>query len=170
MKVTDRSNTLYYRSPRREDGASMWSLVRDSGTLDLNSSYCYLVLAEWFSDTCKLAVNMNDQQVHEAVGLVTGFRQPAEQDTLFVWQIAVDKAYRGQGIAMRLLDELTANSEIRYLEATISPSNLSSRRLFEKWANKHKAPIVKSEGFGETCFPDQLHEHEQLYRIGPIER
>ncbi len=166
MKLV-KGEKLHYRMPTHADGASMWKLVRDSGSLDLNSSYCYILLGEWFSESCRVAEH--PQQKH-LLGIVTGFRQPSAPETLFVWQIAVDKSYRGQGIAMKLLDELIADPQIRYLEATISPSNLSSCRLFEKWAVSRNASVAVSKGFDETCFPDQCHEREQLYRIGPIKR
>ncbi|WP_373232898.1 diaminobutyrate acetyltransferase [Cohnella sp.] len=158
-------DTLRYRLPGKNDGASMWRMVKESGKLDLNSPYHYLTMSHWFSDSCRLA---EDPHNNRLVGMVTGFRQPSHPETLFVWQIAVDDHYRGRGIARRLLDELTANRKIRYVEATISPSNLSSKRLFEKWAAARQASIVISEGFSETCFPGQQHEREDLYRIGPL--
>jgi L-2,4-diaminobutyric acid acetyltransferase len=161
----ENSTVLRYRSPEKSDGASMWRMVRESGKLDLNSPYHYLTMSHWFADSCRLAEDVRDNCL---VGMVTGFSQPAHPDTLFIWQIAVNEQYRGQGIAKRLLDELTANQEIRFVEATISPSNLPSQRLFRKWAAARQVPIVVSEGFSETYFPDQQHEREDLYRIGPL--
>ncbi|UVI33233.1 diaminobutyrate acetyltransferase [Paenibacillus spongiae] len=140
-------------------------MVRDCGTLDLNSPYYYLTMSQWFSETCRLA---EDRILKRLIGLLTGFRQPSNPDTLFVWQIAVDKRYQGRGIARKLLDEVTDHPEIRYLEATIAPSNHASRRLFASWASSRGASIVTSPGFDETCFPDGEHEREDLYRIGPI--
>lgn len=165
LNKTINLTALRYRSPGKRDGAAMWRMVKDSGKLDLNSPYHYLTMSHWFSDSCRLA---EDPLEHCLVGMVTGFRQPAHPETLFVWQIAVNDHYRGRGIAIRLLDEVTANPEVRYVEATISPSNLSSRRLFEKWAATRQASIVVTEGFSEACFPDQQHEREDLYRIGPL--
>jgi L-2,4-diaminobutyric acid acetyltransferase len=156
---------LRYRSPDKADGARMWTMVKDSGKLDLNSPYYYLTMSHWFSDTCLIAENPQDNSL---VGIVTGFRLPADPQTLFVWQVAVDEQYRGQGIAITLLDELAAQADVRFVVATISPSNLSSKRLFEKWAIAKEAAIVVSEGFSECYFPGQQHEQEDLYRIGPI--
>jgi len=156
---------LRYRSPDKADGARMWTMVKDSGKLDLNSPYYYLTMSHWFSDSCLIAENPQDNSL---VGMVTGFRQPSDPQTLFVWQVAVDEQYRGQGIAITLLDELATKADIQFVEATISPSNLSSKRLFEKWAIAKEAAIVVSEGFSESYFPGQQHEQEDLYRIGPI--
>ena len=38
-----RSADLLFRSPDLSDGGGMWRVARDSRTLDLNSSYTYLV-------------------------------------------------------------------------------------------------------------------------------
>lgn len=158
--------TLEIRSPNSLDGSKMWALTRDSRKLDLNSSYFYVAMSHWFSDSCKVAF---DTEKNRLVGMVIGFRLPSDKETLFIWQIAVDERYRGQSIAMRLIEAVVANSEIRYLEATIAPSNLSSKRLFEKWSVSRKTTLIISDGFGLDCFPDQQHEKEELYRIGPLE-
>lgn len=156
--------TFEIRSPSRLDGAKMCELVKKSKKLDLNSSYFYVAMSHWFSDTCKVALDTTNNQL---IGTVIGFRMPSDQDTLVIWQIAVDERYRGQRMAMRLLDEVAASARICYLEATIAPSNLSSLRLFEKWAAEKNASVVVSEGFGLDCFPNN-HEREDNYRIGPL--
>jgi len=154
-----------YRSPNKGDGAKIWSLVKDSGKLDVNSPYFYITMSHWFSDSCMIVEDINSDAL---IGVVIGFRQPEHCDRLFIWQITVDQDYRGQGIALKLLDELACQSGADYVEATISPSNASSRRLFEKWAAMKKADITKSEGFGIELFPEYAHEKEDLYVIGPL--
>lgn len=154
--------TLLYRKPTRADGAAMWALVRESGTLDLNSPYCYIMLGEWFAGSCRLALDPHENRL---IGMVTGFRQPADPCALFVWQIAVHPHYRGRGIARRLLDELTAEPDIRTVEATVSPSNHASGRLFRNWAASRNASLKVEGGFGETDFPEGRHEREALYHI-----
>lgn len=166
MKDTSIVTALDIRSPNSLDGAKMWELVRDSKKLDLNSSYFYVAMSHWFSDSCKVAF---DAEHNQLIGLVIGFRLPSDKDTLLIWQIAVDEQYRGQSIAMKLLEEVAASSEIRYVEATIAPSNLSSQRLFDKWSASHKTTMMVSDGFGLNCFPNQQHEQENLYRIGPLD-
>lgn len=165
MRDTTAITPLLIRTPDRSDGPQMWSLVKKSKTLDLNSSYFYAAMSHWFSDTCRLAINTAN---HSLIGIVIGFRVPSDKDILFIWQIAVDEQYRGQGIAMKLLEDVALNSDIRLVQATISPSNLPSKRLFEKWSKAKQAPMTVSEGFGEHCFPDQQHEKEDLYQIGPL--
>ena len=72
------------RRPTRADGAAMWRVARDSGELDLNSSYAYLLLAEHFAETCRVAV-VPDTEAPEGervVGFVTGYRLPDDVDAL----------------------------------------------------------------------------------------
>jgi L-2,4-diaminobutyric acid acetyltransferase len=157
---------IEYRKPNKEDGGAIWSLVRRAGTLDVNSAYSYIMLCEFFADTC--AVVEVDGRI---VGMVTGYRKPGDAATLFVWQVAVDPSMRGNGVAGRLLDELllcNTGIGIRYIEATISPSNAPSQNLFRSMARERKAIVEVSECFPSRLFPGNGHEDEMLFRIGPI--
>lgn len=156
---------LRYRFPNKSDGANVWKLVKDSGKLDVNTPYFYVTMSHWFSRSCMLVEDIENGRL---VGVIVGFRQPENPDTLFIWQITVADDYRGKGIALLLLDEAARQSNIQYVEATISPSNASSRRLFEKWATAKKVDIVRTEGFGRELFPNNAHEQEDLYVIGPL--
>ncbi|RED52980.1 diaminobutyrate acetyltransferase [Cohnella lupini] len=156
---------IRYRLPCLADGGEIWKLVRDSRKLDLNTPYFYLTMSHWFSQSCRVAEETESGSI---IGLVTGFRQPSQPDTLFVWQIAVDERYRGRGIARGLLDHVADYPDILFIEATISPSNDSSKGLFKRWATSKNALISVSAGFMEDDFPYQKHEREDLYRIGPL--
>ncbi len=154
------------RMPDDTDGGSLWRVARDSGKLDLNTPYCYLLLGKYFRRTCAVA-----ELEGGAVGFVTGFRHPERQDTWFVWQIAVDASARGRGLARRLLEHVLRrpeNADIRYVEATVSPSNVASRALFLGFARDAGVDCDIRSGFEAEQFPDGAHEKEELYRIGPI--
>ncbi|MEZ6110558.1 MAG: diaminobutyrate acetyltransferase [Pirellulaceae bacterium] len=164
-KPTNETEALAIRTAKVDDAASMWQLVDGSGVLDLNSRYCYLLLCREFSDTCLVATLRN-----RVVGFVTAFRSPQRPHTLFVWQIGVDAALRGQGVAGQLLDSLTSlalGEPIRFLEATVTPSNTASRRLFQSFAGRHGVPCRIEAGFTSEMLGGQ-HEAEQLFRIGPF--
>lgn len=122
---------------------------------------------EYFRDTSILAID--DKR---AVGFITGFIPPNKQDTLFIWQVAVDQAYKGQGIATelikRLFERIESDQKIEYIEATVTPSNIPSRRLFEGIAQKYHTKCHVSECFKETQFSEGGHEAEFKFRIGPI--
>jgi len=152
-------------SPSTGDGPALWRLARDGGGLDLNSPYTYLLWCRDFSATSVVARDDGN-----AVGFVTGYRRPEASDTLFVWQVAVNPAYRGQRIGVRMLDgigDAMKRLGCRYMEATVTPDNEASLRMFGSFARAHGAPLEKSEGFDSTLFPDN-HQPEDLIRIGPL--
>ncbi|WP_424184029.1 diaminobutyrate acetyltransferase [Actinokineospora sp. G85] len=152
--------------PSTQDGSDLWRVARDSRTLDLNSSYAYLLWCRDFAETSLVA------KVDGAVvGFVIGFIRPTQPETVVVWQIAVDADQRGQGLAAKLLDRLVAELAprgVRHLETTISPDNTASIALFTAFARRQAAAIDRTELFDAAHFPD-AHEAEDLYRIGPLE-
>ncbi|EPD57975.1 L-2,4-diaminobutyric acid acetyltransferase [Streptomyces sp. HGB0020] len=150
------------------DGAALWRIARDSKTLDLNSSYSYLLWCRDFAGTTAVARDAHGSPV----GFVTGYIRPDRPRTLLVWQVAVDEAYRGRGLAAALLDGLVARStgehRITALETTISPGNSASQRLFTSFAERHGADVEREVLFDTGLFPDGPHDPEVLYRIGPL--
>ncbi|WP_235856919.1 diaminobutyrate acetyltransferase [Occultella glacieicola] len=147
------------------DGAQMWRLARDSGELDVNTPYAYALLARDFADTCRVAT-IDD----EPVGFVIGYRRPESAATLFVWQIAVDPAFRGRNIAGLLLDGLVRDlPDVTTVETTVTESNASSRRLFGKFADRHGADLAESPLFAADDFPDS-HDAEPLLTISGLGR
>jgi L-2,4-diaminobutyric acid acetyltransferase len=157
---------LRFRKPREADAAAMWRIVRDSGVLDPNSPYCYLLLCRDFAATCAVA-----EVGTEVIGFVTGYVPPAQPDTLFVWQIGVTEAFRNRRIAALLLARLLGREACRgvtHIETTIAPSNQASRALFEGLARPMGAAISEVPGFGAELFPESGHEPERRYRIGPL--
>ncbi|MEV6837491.1 diaminobutyrate acetyltransferase [Streptomyces sp. NPDC051133] len=154
--------------PAVTDGAALWRLAKDSKTLDLNSSYSYLLWCRDFAGTSAVARGADG----EPVGFVTGYVRPDRPGTLLVWQVAVDSAHRGHGIAAALLDGLTARLAaergITDVETTITPGNTASERLFTSFAARHGAQVGREVLFSADLFPDGPHDPEVLYRIGPL--
>lgn len=165
-RTTD--DAITFRAPGIGDGLRLWELVRDSGSLDLNSPYAYLLLARDFADTCVIA-----ESPVGLAGFVTAYVPPARPDVVFVWQIAVHSSARKRGLGRRLLHSLLrspACAGVRYLECTVTPSNRPSSRLFESLARDLSVPCERGRGFPRECFPGRDHEEEELYRIGPIKQ
>ncbi|MBT3155939.1 diaminobutyrate acetyltransferase [Streptomyces sp. CHA1] len=154
--------------PGIEDGAAIWRIARDSRTLDLNSSYSYLL---WCRDFAGTSVVARDA-AGEPVGFVTGYFRPERPHTLVVWQVAVDASQRGRGLAAALLDGLTdrlrEKGRLDGIETTITPGNTPSERLFTSYAKRHGAELEREVLFGAGLFPDGGHDPEVLYRIGPF--
>ncbi|MEU9106365.1 diaminobutyrate acetyltransferase [Streptomyces xanthophaeus] len=154
-------------SPNVEDGASLWRIARDSKVLDLNSAYSYLLWCRDFAGTSVVARDTSGRPV----GFVSGYRRPDAPGNLFVWQVAVDAALRGQGVAGALLDGLSArvagrHAGLRILETTIEPGNTASERLFVSYAERHGASLTRELLFAPGDFPgSDAHAAEVLHRI-----
>ncbi|WP_381563579.1 diaminobutyrate acetyltransferase [Streptomyces eurythermus] len=159
---------LLIESPATSDGAALWRIAKESKTLDLNSAYSYLLWCRDFAGTSVVARGADG----EPVGFVTGYLRPGRPRTLLVWQVAVDAAHRGCGIAARLLDglagRLVAERGITELETTITPGNTASERLFTSFAERHGARLSREVLFPADLFPGGSHDPEVLYRIGPL--
>jgi L-2,4-diaminobutyric acid acetyltransferase len=158
---------IRYEKPEPRDATPMWEIARDSGTLDLNSPYFYLIFSDQFADTSIVARSDND-----VVGFVCGFRPPQRPEALFIWQIAVAPSQRRRNIGHDMLRELMIRlcDGVRYLEATVTPSNLPSQRMFRSFASAHQAPCEETPFYGVDLFPTGEHEEERLLTMGPFER
>ncbi|MFC5995393.1 diaminobutyrate acetyltransferase [Pseudonocardia hispaniensis] len=170
--VAPQTTTAYLRSasadlsiaaPVIDDGVELWRLATESRRLDVNSRYSYLLWCRDFAATSVIA-----RWSGAAVGFVTGYRRPAEPNTLVVWQVAVDASVRGRGVASRLLDALFDRVDgVDHLETTITPDNEPSTRLFTAFAERRGAEIARSELFDRSLL-GAGHQPEILHRIGPI--
>lgn len=159
---SDDQHSLVVRKPHPSDGAQMWTVARDGGELDLNSSYAYLMMASDFTDTCRVAVCDN-----EIVGFVLGYSPPERPTHRFVWQVAVRDDQRGRGVAALMLEHLIAADDVDALEATVEETNTASRALFASIARKHQAELTWSDGIPAAHFPDG-HAGEPRLRIAPL--
>lgn len=126
-------SSILFRIPQKKDAKQIVNLVKTGGTLDINSEYLYLLQSTHFNETCSVAVYED-----EIVGFVSGYLVPNEQDKLFIWQVAVSNKFRGQNLAMRIILDIynrnNSKNKINYILSTVSPSNKSSQRVFEKIA------------------------------------
>lgn len=166
-RTAETLESIEFRNPKVADGAELWAMVAQDPVLDTNSCYAYLLLCRHFSRTCLAAF-----QGGSLAGFVTGYIPPDEPDVIFVWQIAVSPKMRKQGLARRMLRRLLALpacAKVRYLEATVSPSNEASQRLFRSLAEELKVPFQAGQGFHREHFRELEHEDEPLIRIGPWE-
>lgn len=150
------------------DGRKVYELIKASPPLDLNSQYYYHIMCHDFSDTCVIAEVGN-----EIAGFISGYIRPDAKNTLFIWQVAVNEKFRGNGLASKMLEWLIAASscrDVKQLETTISPSNIPSRKLFTRFAKKQNAECTESVFLDERHFQETGHENEILYKISPIKK
>lgn len=162
------TSEIEVRHPTKADASAIWRFVRESDILDTNSCYAYLLLCQDFARTCVVAVDDG-----RLVGFTLGYVPPQRPDVAFVWQVAVSPEARGRGLGRQLLREWLSTEgcrHARFLEATVTPSNGPSRRLFRSLANELDAEFTVRPGFAGADFGDSSHEREDLIRIGPIRR
>lgn len=154
---------LALRTPASEDASSVFKLVAACSPLDSNSMYCNLLQCSHFSSTSIAAFHQD-----ELVGFISGYLIPERPDTLFIWQVAVGKQARGQGLATRMLREIYQRpfcQNVRHLETTITESNQASWALFQSLAKKLHTPLQKSVMFDQEKHFDNQHDTELLVRI-----
>lgn len=133
--------------------------------LDVNSPYAYVMWGDHFATSSVVAVCDPDM----VVGFVTGFRLPRDPETLFVWQVGVAEDMRGLGIGSAMLAELVARTGVRWIEATVTPSNVASSALFRGAAERFGTRVDEVLAYPADLFPPG-HEAEVRFRVGPIDR
>lgn len=160
----ENKTAISFRKPKIEDGIEIYTLIKQSPPLDLNSSYLYFLQATHFADTCVVA-EMNG----EIVGFVSAYFRPDSDNSLFIWQIAVSEKARGQGLGKKLIFNLIRNQAsrpiVRDVCCTISPSNKASQNLFKSFAEQHNLIIEKSPFLEQAHFGTEAHEEEDLYTL-----
>ncbi|MDY0360710.1 MAG: diaminobutyrate acetyltransferase [Desulforegulaceae bacterium] len=167
MVVMTKDSTFNLKKPVPSDGKSMWELVKNSKSLDLNSLYHYILMAHHFGDSSIAAFSNN-----ELAGFVTAYFPPVNKETLFVWQVCVSEKFQGKGLGKTMLTGLVRSElsqKIKYLDATITPSNKASIALFTSTAKALDCNYTFDEIiYPETFFGKSGHEPEKLFHIGPI--
>ena len=157
---------ITYRNPIIEDGSEIYELIKSCPPLDVNSQYFYHIICHDFKKSCVIA-EINQQ----VVGFVSGYIKPEDPCCLFVWQVAVSKKARGSNLATNMLTWLTKQPKcynINSLEATVSPSNQASQKLFKRFAKSNNAicrtlPFLNASHFGVND-----HEEEILFKISSL--
>ena len=105
------------------------------------------------------------------VGFLSSYLKPADESTMFVWQVAVSPSARSLGVGRGLLEAALARpaaASARCLETTITPSNAPSWALFRSFARRHGAQCEDQPFFLEKDFGAEEHEAERLLRISPL--
>ncbi len=174
----EEASAVEMRHPVPADAAAIHRLVRTAGGLDLNSLYCYLLVGRDFSRTSLVAIR-REAAGETLAGFVAAYRPPERPETLFIWQVGVAPEARGQGLARRMLRRLIdvpACRGIELLEATVTPSNEASRRLFSRLAADLGVACRVEAGFPADLFGGLdpagrvAHEREDCFLIGPLVR
>lgn len=159
--------SLIIRKPDLNDGESIYFLVTKSPPLEINSVYSYLLVCSHFDQT-SVVCELED----DIVGFTSGYIHPNQDDTLFIWQIAVSDYMRVKGIARKMLLDILGRRElgdVKYLETTVTSDNDSSKSLFNSLARQLDAPVTEESYFSEKVFQKTGHPEEFIIRIGPFD-
>ncbi|WP_188150054.1 diaminobutyrate acetyltransferase [Teredinibacter waterburyi] len=169
------------RNPAADDGPKLTELVRLCPPLDANSRYCNLLQCSHFSATSIVAL-----VGERLVGAITGYIIPqsaigsqavtaapakAEEETLFVWQVAVAAEARGEGLASRMLQRLIqmpACKNVAYIETTITEDNQASWALFRRFSEQHSITLTSAPLFDSEIHFEGEHATEHCVRLGPL--
>jgi L-2,4-diaminobutyric acid acetyltransferase len=100
---------------------------------------------------------------------VSGFQDPRKKDTLFIWQVAISKDARGNGLASKLIHFiLQEHPHMQFIETTITKDNTSSISLFNKISQELNTNIIEEPFLDKTKHFLNQHDSENLFRIGPF--
>ena len=157
------------RQPGWDDGLEIYNLIKRSPPLDLNSVYSYHLFARHFAETCAVAEFQG-----EIVGFLSAYIEPIKPDTLFVWQVAVDEKLRGKRMAGTMISSLLSRpvcADVRYIEATVTPDNIASRKVFMHLGESlggafNEEPFLEAK---QLSTGEQEHDPEVLLRVGPFD-
>lgn len=155
------------RIPDAADGKNVWSLIRESKSVDDNSLYCNLLQTTHFASTCAIAERGGD-----VVGWLSGYLIPHSHDTLFVWQVCVGTAWRGNGLGRRLIADVLArpaNAHVTNLQCTITEMNGPSWALFNSIARRLNVQLSRIEHFTRDLHFGGRHESEYAVSVGPFD-
>jgi L-2,4-diaminobutyric acid acetyltransferase len=163
LKAAPTADAITFRKPRKTDGADIWRLINGTGKLDVNSMYCNLLQCDHFADTCILA-----EMDGAIVGWISGYLPPDDNRTFFVWQVAVDEAARGRGVAKKMLTKLMRRPgvhQVRRMQTTITKDNAASWALFRSFARDSGGEMDDEPHFRAEDHFDGAHDTEHLVTI-----
>lgn len=164
---TNSLTTIDFAPPTPQDGFAISELVKKSPPLDPNSVYCNLIQCTHFSSTAVVA-----KIEGRLIGFTTGHKLPQDNSTLFIWQVCVSEEARGQGLAIRMMENILSrdeNKNTKFIETTITKSNKSSSALFEKLAKKLEANLETTLFYDKEKHFSNQHDSEYLFKIGPFQ-
>ncbi|OCX65960.1 diaminobutyrate acetyltransferase [Thioclava sp. SK-1] len=154
---------ITFRKPTSQDGAEIWSLIKQCKPLDENSMYCNLLQCDHFADTCVLV-----ERDGQPIGWVSGYITPSCPETFFVWQVAVSPAARGLGLGKRMLKHLLNRPEAEActkMKTTITKSNEASWGLFRSFARSTGGDLTSEAHFHKDDHFDGHASTEHMVTI-----
>ncbi len=150
------------RAPRPGDGHNIWKFVQ-ARSLDINSSYLYMLWCRDFAGTTVIA-----EDAEGLCGFLIAYARPQDTDVLFIWQTTVDPRQQARRLELRML-EYVVGDKYQFVECTVTPNNNGSNGFLTAFAESRGASVDQAQLFAAELFPPE-HGREDIFRIGPIPR
>ncbi|MBL1148133.1 MAG: GNAT family N-acetyltransferase [Pseudomonadota bacterium] len=138
------------------DAAQITELMTQTDTIDTHT--VYTLWQSHYFDPDFFLVAKSDEHV---LGYVFG--RMAENNTAFLWQIAVEDTHRKKGIGCALVTAFLQQADTKGAKdvvTTIVPGNDASQRLMKRSAVKNGIPFVKTGDtgdFGNTMKTENIY-------------
>lgn len=166
------NSNFIFTQPTPEDGLAIHELIQQCPPLDLNSSYCYMLCCTLWAET-SICVWQPEGNYPKAklVGFISALVRPNQDNTLFVWQVAVADIARGQRLAQQMLTALLQRKicqNIEQIHTTISPDNQASWRTFSALAHQLGCTSRTELFLDKDLHFKGLHDSELLFVVGPF--
>jgi L-2,4-diaminobutyric acid acetyltransferase len=162
MGMADRPWVI--RNIEPSDADILQTFVSKCPPLDPHTLFTYWVLARYQPTYGFAAQDLNG----EVIGLLTAIASSNNDETVYVWQIGVAPAVRGNGLAQDLLHELNMaalQNRRRLLEVSIDSHNQESYRLFHAFARAQSAALEVVDVLELHDEHYSLTDSEFLYQI-----
>jgi L-2,4-diaminobutyric acid acetyltransferase len=160
--MDDRPWVIRNIEPR--DAEILQAFVSKCPPLDPHTLFTYWVLARYQPTYGFVAQDFNG----EVIGLLTAIASSNDHETVYVWQIGVAPAVRGNGLAQDLLHELNMaalQNRRRLLEVSIDSHNQESHCLFHAFARAQSATLEVVDVLELHDEHYALTDSEVLYQI-----
>lgn len=112
--------------------------------------YVYWMMEEYFYSS-----NYVVSEDNKIIGFICALPS-IDKQSYFIWQIVVDKDYRGKKVATKLVNQLIHEAKLQgfhKLELTINCDNKASYNLFERVAVEHNSRLNR---IGEYKYKDSV--------------
>lgn len=139
-------DAITLRPAREHDAAAVTALAASCPPLDGYQLHQYSIFLRHFGDWCWVSDRDNEGETHALAGYVVAMPTTTSPDTVFLWEIAVDPALRGEGLAQQLVAQVETRAReggFARVELTVDPTNAPSLRLFERLAYRN---VSRREG------------------------
>ena len=115
--------------------------------------YIYWIMCEYFPSLCFVA-----KEDDAIIGFVCSLHS-TEKNSIFIWQLAVDNAYRQIGVAKLLCEKIINYSRsygLNSIQMTINSENVASVTFFSSLARQYGTSLKRIDLTGLDRFNDEI--------------